>query len=220
VNQIISRRVTRPMTSLSNVADDNLWASAPDSAVSRAAALGSPAAIEYLYRRHCKRVYAVCLRMTRNPAEAEDLTHDVFIHLLRKIGSFRGESKFSTWLHRLTINFVLMHFRRRSLQKSQSLDAVDSSLLIARTRNNEASRQLIDRIALDAALAKLPPGSRSVLKLFDIEGYSHEEIANRLGCSVGTSKSQLHRGRMKLRQSLRMPVNVESIVKSPSPISA
>jgi RNA polymerase sigma-70 factor (ECF subfamily) len=92
-----------------NAASESIWKS--DHALTRAAALGSPLAIESLYQRHRNRVYALCLRMTRNPAEAEDLTHDVFIHLLKKISSFRGDSQFTTWLHRLTTNLVLMHFR-------------------------------------------------------------------------------------------------------------
>ena len=200
------------MTFFSSVVDEvdeNSWRS--DGALSQAAALGSTTAIEHLYRRHRERVYAVCLRMTRNPTEAEDLTQDVFIHLLRNIGSFRGESQFTTWLHRLTTNLVLMYFRRRATRKAQCLGELDGKVSIAPARKDDAGRRLVDKIALDAALAQLPPGSRSVLQLFDIEGYSHEEIANRLGCSVGTSKSQLHRGRMKVRRLLKKAVEVESI---------
>ena len=200
------------MTFFSSVVDEvdeNSWRS--DGGLSQAAALGSTTAIEHLYRRHRERVYAVCLRMTRNPTEAEDLTQDVFIHLLRNIGSFRGESQFTTWLHRLTTNLVLMYFRRRATRKAQCLGELDGTVSIAPARKDDAGRQLVDKIALDAALAQLPPGSRSVLQLFDIEGYSHEEIANRLGFSVGTSKSQLHRGRMKVRRLLKKAVEVESI---------
>ncbi len=206
MNQTTHQRTARGPTFFSNA--DILLTS--DHALSRAAALGSPAAIESLYQRHRNRVYALCLRMTRNPAEAEDLTHDVFIHLLKKISSFRGDSQFTTWLHRLTINLVLMHFRRKTVQRTQSLADTDAKIFLAQTRHYNASHQLVDKIALDTALAQLSPGSRSVLQLFDIEGYSHLEIARRLGCSVGTSKSQLHRGRIRLRRFLTSVVPVEA----------
>ena len=201
MNQVTSRQVAQRTPLFTKTARENLFAA--DRALSRAVALGSTAAIEDLYTRHRERIYALCLRLTKNPAEAEDLTHDVFIHLLRKISSFRGESQFTTWLHRLTVNFVLMHFRRKAIQRSQSLGDLEGTLLIGHARKDDAGRRMVDKIALDVALSKLPAGSRSVLEMFDIEGYSHEEIANVLGCSVGTSKSQLHHGRMKLRRALK-----------------
>ena len=176
-----------------------------DYVLARAAATGATDAVGDLYRRHNRRVYSLCLRMTRNAADAEDLTQEVFIHLLRKIQSFRGESRFTTWLHRLTVNLVLMRFRRwASCRESQLTDDFDMNIAISIRNPHSASAQLVGRIDLQSALAQLSPGCRSVLVLFDIEGYKHDEIARLLGCSVGTSKSQLHRARRKLRRLLRM----------------
>jgi RNA polymerase sigma-70 factor (ECF subfamily) len=176
-----------------------------DYALARAAATGATDAIGDLYRRHSRRVYSLCLRMTRNPADAEDLTQEVFIHLVRKIGSFRGESRFTTWLHRLTVNLVLMHFRRwASRRELQITDGLDRKHAISFPNWPPHTVQLTDRMIIDSALAQLSPGCRSVLVLYDIEGYKHDEISELLGCSVGTSKSQLYRARRKLRRLLRM----------------
>jgi len=173
-----------------------------DSALVHAAATGATAAIGDLYQRHSRRVYSLCLRMTRNVDEAEDLTQEVFIQLLRKIGSFRGDSHFSTWLYRLTVNQVLMHFRRTKRWK----EAPDEVQLVqALGRHSPGTTNgfpVVDRITLNAALAKLPPGCRAVFVLFSVEGYKHEEIASLFGCSVGNSKSQLHKARKKLKQLL------------------
>ena len=173
-----------------------------DDALARAAARGVMGALGVLYERHNQRVYAVCLRMTRNSAEAEDLTQDVFIHLLGKIGSFRGDSRFTTWLHRLTVNLVLMHFRRKATHRHQAVDDLDGKLWPSQPTQQSVRSQIADRINLESALAQLPPGYRSVFILFDIEGYRHDEIAHLLGCSTGTTKSQLHRARMTLRRLL------------------
>ena len=164
-----------------------------------------------LYERYNRMVFGLCLRMTGNVWEAEDLTQDIFIQLLRKVGTFRGEAQFSTWLYRLTINQVLMHFRSIRYRESPSTleDLADSSVV-----KHSFNHQLTDRITLDAALRKLPSGSRSVFVKFDVEGYNHHEISGIFGCSVGTSKSQLHKARRKLRkllamkhtQSLRTPI--------------
>lgn len=170
-----------------------------DYALARAASDGAMDAIGDLYKRYNQRVYSVCLGMTRNPSEAEDLTQEVFIHLLRKIGSFRGESQFSTWLHRLTVNLVLMHFRRKARLKEQLPADADKTFPLA---PDPPRSHIADVIALRSALAALPSGCRAVFVLFDIAGYKHDEIAKLLGCSAGTSKSQLHRARVKLRQSL------------------
>lgn len=173
-----------------------------DFALARAAAGGAPAAVGELYARHSRRVYTLCLRMTHNPADAEDLTQEVFILLSRKIGSFRGESQFTTWLHRLTINHVLMHFRRGSTRLAESPEDVEAESVAANTRRYSAQPQVLDYIALDAAMSLLPPGYRSVFVLYDVEGYTHEEVAGIRGCSVGTSKSQLHKARTRLRRLL------------------
>jgi RNA polymerase sigma-70 factor (ECF subfamily) len=174
-----------------------------DYALAQQAAEGDMQAFEELYQRHNRRVYSLCLRMTGNVSEAEDLTQEVFIQLFRKIGSFRGESAFTTWLHRLTVNQVLMHFRKRSVKLEQTTDEGETPVQIVRGTENPNSMPVVDRIALDKAIKQLPPGYRTVFVLHDIEGHEHEEIARMLGCSVGTSKSQLHKARMKLRTLLR-----------------
>ncbi|PYS93003.1 MAG: RNA polymerase subunit sigma-24 [Acidobacteria bacterium] len=174
-----------------------------DYALAQAAAAGDMPAFEALYERHHRRVYSLCLRMTGNTAEAEDLAQEAFIQLYRKVGSFRGESAFTTWLHRLTVNQVLMHFRKRGVRMEQTTDDGDVPVQVVQGTENPASMPVVDRIALDRAISQLPPGYRTVFILHDIEGHEHEEIARLLGCSVGTSKSQLHKARMKLRGLLR-----------------
>ena len=174
-----------------------------DHALTRAAAGGDMAAFEQLYERHNRRVYSVCLRMTQNSAEAEDLAQEVFIQLFRKIGSFRGESAFTTWLHRLTVNQVLMHFRKRSVKLERTTDEGDTPVQIVRGTENPDKMPVLDRISLERALKQLPPGYRSVFVLHDIEGHDHAEIAQMIGVAIGTSKSQLHKARMKLRRLLR-----------------
>jgi RNA polymerase sigma-70 factor (ECF subfamily) len=177
--------------------------SAPDYALAQRASGGDVPAFEELYARHNRRVFSLCLRMTGNTSEAEDLAQEVFIQLYRKIGSFRGESAFTTWLHRLTVNQVLMHFRKRGVKFEQTTDDGDTPVQIVVGTGDPARMPVVDRIALDAAVAQLPPGYRTVFVLHDVEGHEHEEIARMLGCSVGTSKSQLHKARMKLRVLLR-----------------
>jgi RNA polymerase sigma-70 factor (ECF subfamily) len=174
-----------------------------DFELAQAASAGDMRSFEELYERHHRRVYSLCLRMTQNVAEAEDLTQEAFIQLFKKIGSFRGESAFTTWLHRLTVNQVLMHFRRRNVRMEQTTDDGDVPVQVVKGTEDPARMPVVDRIALDNAIAKLPPGYRSVFVLHDVEGHEHEEIARLLGCSVGTSKSQLHKARMKLRTLLK-----------------
>ncbi|HEX8073308.1 MAG TPA: RNA polymerase sigma factor, partial [Pyrinomonadaceae bacterium] len=123
--------------------------------------------------------------------------------LYRKIGSFRGESAFTTWLHRLTVNQVLMHFRKKGVRLEQTTEDGDVPVQIVKGTENPHHMPVVDRIALERAVAKLPPGYRAVFVLHDVEGHEHEEIARLLGCSVGTSKSQLHKARMKLRGLLK-----------------
>ena len=156
-------------------------------------------AFEEIYKLHYRRVYSLCLRMTQNVSEAEDITQDVFIVLYHKIGSYRGESQFATWLHRFTVNQVLMRFRKTKARKDEA--SVEDEARAHEIVSSSATT-LIDRIALDKALAQLPPGYRAAFILHDIEGHEHEEVARLLGCAVGTSKSQLHKARMKLRKLL------------------
>jgi len=144
--------------------------------------------------------------MTGDVAEAEDLSQEAFLQLFRKIGTFRGESAFSTWLHRLVVNVVLMHLRKKGLQKI-SLDEADTSQEepVKREYGEDDRRLLgsVERITLKNAINELPPGYRAIFVLHDIEGYEHNEIAQIMECSVGNSKSQLHKARLKLRDALR-----------------
>jgi RNA polymerase sigma-70 factor (ECF subfamily) len=174
-----------------------------DYALAQKASGGDMQAFEELYQRHNRRVYSLCLRMTQNVSEAEDLAQEVFIQLFRKIGSFRGESAFTTWLHRLTVNQVLMHFRKRGVKMEQTTEDGETPVQVVVGTEDHNRMPVVDRIALDKAIALLPPGYRTVFLLHDVEGHEHEEIARMLGCSVGTSKSQLHKARMKLRGLLR-----------------
>jgi len=166
---------------------------------------GDEEAFAALFEAHKRRVYSLCLRMTGNTAEAEDLTQEAFLQLYRKIATFRGESAFSTWLHRLAVNVVLMHLRKKGLQQI-SLDEVDTSQdePVKRDYGSDDRRLTgsVDRIGLQDAIAELPPGYRTVFVLHDVEGYEHNEIAEIMNCSVGNSKSQLHKARMKLRERL------------------
>jgi RNA polymerase sigma-70 factor (ECF subfamily) len=183
---------------------DHIGATESDYELTQAVGRGAIASMGDLYERHRPLVYALCLRMTRNTSEAEDLTQEIFIRLLCKAGSFRGDSRFSSWLYRFTINHVLMYFRRATRLRNKFPHLADEFRAIDK-RPVSAAPQILDRIALDAALQKLPSGSRSVFVKFDVEGYNHEEIAGIFGCSVGNSKSQLHKARRKLRKLLQLP---------------
>ncbi len=178
-----------------------------DFALTQAAANGDMAAFEEIYNRHHRRVYSICLRMLQNATEAEDLTQDVFIQLHRKIGSFRGDSAFTTWLHRLTVNQVLMHFRKRNVKFEKTTEEGETPVQIVGGTENPRKMPIVDKIAIESAIALLPTGYRNVFVLHDVEGYEHEEVARILGCSVGTSKSQLHKARLKLRKLLQKKAN-------------
>jgi RNA polymerase sigma-70 factor (ECF subfamily) len=175
-------------------------ASQSDYELAQAISQGTVSCVADLYERHRSMVYSLCLRMTGNVMEAEDLTQEVFVQLLKKAGSFRGESKFSTWLYRLTINQVLMYFRS-AVHRRESPDLFEQLATIPVVKHRWSDR-IVDRLTLHRALAKLPPGSRSIFVKFDVEGYNHEEIALIFGCSTGNSKSQLHKARRKLRKLL------------------
>ncbi len=169
---------------------------------------GDAEAFEMLYGLHKRRVYSLCLRMTGNTAEAEDLTQEAFLQLYRKIATFRGESAFSTWLHRLAVNVVLMHLRKKGLPEISLDEALepqqeDGPKKDIGARDNVLAGS-IDRVNLERAIESLPPGYRIIFVLHDIEGYEHNEIAEMMGCSIGNSKSQLHKARMKLRDLLKI----------------
>ena len=178
-----------------------------DSEILSLAQAGDHHAFAKLYSLHKRRIYSLCLRMVGNMAEAEDLTQEAFLQLHRKIGTFRGDSAFSTWLHRMAINVVLMRLRKKGL----SLISLDEAMEPApeeRPGRSFGAPDLtltgsIDRLALERAVANLPAGYRLIFVLHDIEGYEHNEIAAMLDCSIGNSKSQLHKARLKLRDALR-----------------
>ncbi len=174
-----------------------------DFELTKRSAKGDMVAFEEVYRRHHRRVYSICLRMLKNTTEAEDLTQDVFIQLHRKIGSFRGDSAFTTWLHRLTVNQVLMHFRKRNVKFEKTTEEGETPVQVVEGTLNPRKMPVVDKIALEDAIEQLPNGYRNVFVLHDVEGYEHEEVARILGCSVGTSKSQLHKARLKLRKLLK-----------------
>ncbi len=170
------------------------------------AKLGDAEAFESLYHLHKRRVYSLCLRMTANTAEAEDLTQEAFLQLFRKIGTFRGESAFSTWLHRMAVNVVLMHLRKKGLPVVPLEDTLETEEESPRKEPGAQDPVLagaVDRMQLRRAVEALPPGYRTIFVLHDVEGYEHNEIAGIVGCSIGNSKSQLHKARMKLRESLK-----------------
>ena len=177
---------------------------------------GDEQALDEIFRLHHRRVYALCLRMTGNATEAEDLTQEVFIQVFRKWGSFRGESAFSTWLHRLAVNVVLMHLRKKGLPQVSLEETLEPSQEDG-PRKDIGARDLtlsgsVDRVALERAIENLPPGYRLVFVLHDVEGYEHNEIAGMLECSIGNSKSQLHKARMKLRDLLKSGQKKEAVL--------
>ena len=168
---------------------------------------GDAEAFEFLYGLHKRRVYSLCLRMTSNAAEAEDLTQEAFLQLFRKIGTFRGESAFSTWLHRMAVNVVLMQLRKKSLPVVPLEDTLETEEESPKKEPGAPDIRLagaVDRLQLQRAIDHLPPGYRTIFVLHDVEGFEHNEIADMVGCSIGNSKSQLHKARLKLRDFLKI----------------
>jgi RNA polymerase sigma-70 factor (ECF subfamily) len=161
------------------------------------------ARFEEIYHQHHRKVYTLCLRMLGNHEEAEDVTQDVFLQVFRKLHTFRGEAALSTWLHRVTVNAVLMHCRRNKKRAAEEqTEDGDTDNMRPRRGERQGDAIIIDRLALEKAIVQLSPGCRIVFLLHDVEGYEHKEIADRLGISEGTSKSQLHDARRKLRNLL------------------
>ena len=165
---------------------------------------GDSGCFERLYRSYFKRVYAVCDRIVRNNAIAEELTQDVFVQVLRKIDTFRGESQFYTWLHSIAVNAAVMYLRKHRLPMESLSDTSESGDPACAAVVDWDSRLLgtVDRLCIQRAIAGLPAGSRSVFILHDVQGYGHREISAMLGCSVGSTKAQLHRARVRLRSML------------------
>jgi RNA polymerase sigma-70 factor, ECF subfamily len=184
----------------------------PEAEVIRLAQRGDARAFERLYRQHSARVYALCMRMLRNPDEAEDSMQEVFLHVFRKIQGFRGASAFSTWLHRVTINTVLMRLRRSRMARTEFVENTEINQETGMVRRELGAPDLhvegyVDRVAIENAIQQLPPRCKMMFVLYDIQGYAHREIANLLGCSVGNAKSQLHKARVRLRQLLLRDAN-------------
>ncbi len=171
----------------------------PDHDLTQMAADGSIEAFEMLYTKYHRRAFSLCLRMTNNVMEAEDLTQEAFIQLFRKVGSFRGDSAFTTWFHRLTVNQVLMYFRKRSVKNEKTTEDGELPEKVKSDKIFQSQTPILNRMDLKKAIAGLPPGYRAVFVLHDVEGFEHSEVADMLGISVGTSKSQLHKARLKLR---------------------
>jgi RNA polymerase sigma-70 factor, ECF subfamily len=178
----------------------------PERNLIQRAQAGDEEAFAELFQLHKKRVYSVCLLMTKDVAEAEDLTQEAFLQVFRTIGTFRGESAFSTWLYRIAVNTVLMKLRRQKSKATFSLSEPVSpeSPNLAHDLGERDPRLsgAIDRIALLRAIDSLPEGCRTVFMLHEIEGYQHHEIAGLLNCSIGNSKSQLHKAKLKMRDLL------------------
>ena len=177
--------------------------SRPDEELARLAADGDAAAFEEIYNRHRRFVYNLALRMTGNQADAEDLAQESFLSVLRRVGSFRGEALFTTWLYRLAINQVNMHFRYRSSKPvMQTSEGEIPERWQGSVRRTDPAKQLTDRLTIEQAVRMLPTGYRAAFILYDVQGYTHEEAGRLSGHTAGTSKSQLHRARASLRAEL------------------
>ena len=213
---------TRRIRSISGAATGQLARQRPAQPVAwteaeaiRLAQAGNAAAFEFLYQLHGRRVYALCLRMVGNPADAEDLMQEAFLQLFRKIGTFRGESAFSTWLHRMTVNVVLMRLRKKSLPTDSLEETLEPDAENSGPKRDVGAPDLrlsgaVDRVNLERSIEQLPPGYRTVFVLHDVQGYEHNEIAGIMGCSVGNSKSQLHKARTRLRELLREEIRQQA----------
>jgi RNA polymerase sigma-70 factor (ECF subfamily) len=185
---------------------ENSMAQWSEPEVIRRAQMGESAAFEWLYNTHSKRVYNILLGLLKNTAEAEDLTQQVFLRLFRNISMFRGESAFSTWLHRVAVNTALTFLRRKKLTEAPNENADGAGADENDQRESGAADTsmlgVVGRIHLSRAIKQLPSSWRQVLLLHDVIGFEHGEIARRLGCSAGSSRAQLHRVRKQLRRVL------------------
>jgi RNA polymerase sigma-70 factor (ECF subfamily) len=177
-----------------------------DAELVRLAREGNEDAFAALYSAHKTKVYSICLRMTSNTAEAEDLTQAAFLQVFRKLESFRGDSALSTWLYRVAVNTVLMHFRKKGLRQVSLDEPANRETGAPKREQGKVDDRLsssIDRIMLTRAMKELPAGYRTIFLLHEVKGYEHHEIARLLHCSVGNSKSQLHKAKARMRELLR-----------------
>jgi RNA polymerase sigma-70 factor (ECF subfamily) len=160
---------------------------------------GELGAFEELYRAHSARLYSLACRMLGNPADAEDLLQDIFLAAHRKLDSFRGESALGTWLYRLAMNLILDHVRSRAARTGQLTDGLDDASIVPDAGGHRLADRAITRIDLERAVAELPEGCRAAFLLHDVEGLEHREVSEALGIAEGTSKSQVHKARLRLR---------------------
>ena len=164
---------------------------------------GDAGAFEELYRQHAGRLYNLAYRMAGSAQDAEDLLQEIFVHAHRKLASFRGESSLATWLYRLGMNQCLDYLRGRQVRMDRASQSLDSPASGADATADPLSPSPLNRIQLERAIGRLPDGCRAAFLLHDVEGFEHGEVARILGISIGTSKSQVHKARMKLRAMLR-----------------
>jgi RNA polymerase sigma-70 factor (ECF subfamily) len=164
---------------------------------------GDLGAFEEVYRAHAGRIFSLAVRMLGNTADAEDLLQEIFLAAHRKLGGFRGESALGTWLYRLATNQILDHVRSRAARAGQLTDALDDASVVADGMGHRLADRVISRIDLERALAQLPEGCRAAFVLHDVEGLEHGEVAEILGIAEGTSKSQVHKARLRLRALLK-----------------
>lgn len=177
----------------------------PDGKVVKRAQGGDVEAFASIFEEHKGRIYSVCLRMTNNAAEAEDLTQDAFIQVFRKLATFRGDSTLATWLYRVAVNTVLMHFRKKELRPASLDDPETLGPKGSRYEygvRDDSLAGCLDRITLARVITQLPDGYRTVYLLHEVQGYKHQEIAGLLECSMGNSKSQLHKAKLRIRELL------------------
>jgi RNA polymerase sigma-70 factor (ECF subfamily) len=193
-----------------------------DSDVIRRAQQGDSNAFASLFHTHKTRIYSLCLRMTNNTAEAEDLTQEAFMQVFRKLPTFRGDSALSTWLYRVAVRTVLMHFRKKTPQEISLDESHEHDGQLLRREYGSRDGRLacsVERIALIRAITKLPEGYRTIFLLHEVDGYEHREIAELLDCSVGNSKSQLHKAKLRIREFLKRtrPVRFQALRRLHSP---
>ena len=160
---------------------------------------GDLAAFEAIYKAHSGRLFSLACRMVGNPTDAEDLLQDIFLAAHRKLDSFRGDSALGTWLYRLATNLCLDHLRSRAAKSSQITDTIDDEPALADAGSRRLADRTVDKMDLERAMAQLPEGCRTAFVLHDVEGLEHREVAELLGIAEGTSKSQVHKARLRLR---------------------
>jgi RNA polymerase sigma-70 factor, ECF subfamily len=180
----------------------------PEEGAIRMAQRGDSSAFEQLYRLHARRIFALCMRMLNNAAEAEDLTQEIFLTAFRKLKLFRGDSAFSTWLHRVGVNAVLMHLRKKRLIVTSLEEITEKREEVGQAAFELGAKDArleghADRMRLEKAIEQLPAGYKLSLILHDVQGYLHTEIAEIMGCTTGTTKSQLHKARQRVREILQ-----------------